>query len=515
MSVDTRHPLYLEFDEDWIQLRRTYRGERIVKNAGFEYLPPTSGMLADGVTKTNSPGFKAYSAYRLRARVPDMVKEAIESMLGVMHNKPPSIELPARMEGMRERATLRNESLEVLLRRINEEQLITGRLGLLLEVPDAAPEMGTPILPLIALYQAEDIINWDEGEVDQTRPDSLNLVVIDETEDVRMRDFEWESVEKHRVLVLGDPLANEQQGEGVYRVGVFRDKTDFNEEALIEPSIGGQTLNEIPFKFVNTRDITPTPDEAPLLGLSNLVLTIYRAEADYRQALFLQGQDTLVKIGNAGSTEGDTTRVGAGAVIELPLGGDAKFIGVDSQGLTEMRESLQNDYQTGNQKAGALLEAVSRSAESGEALRVRVAARTASLNQIALTGAFALQDILRIEARWVGANPDEVIVKPNLDFVDDIMAGQELTQIMAAKGLGSPHSLESIHGLMHERGLTKMTFEEEIEQMEREAEGGLPGAVAAGEQDESATADGETDEDEETAGGGGGGGGGDDDEDDS
>ena len=98
MAVDSKHPLYSEFLADWEQLRDCYRGERIVKEAGTRYLPATSGMESDGMETTTSPGFKAYVAYRTRARYPDFVKEAVESMLGVMHNKPPQIELPAKME---------------------------------------------------------------------------------------------------------------------------------------------------------------------------------------------------------------------------------------------------------------------------------------------------------------------------------------------------------------------------------------------------------------------------------
>lgn len=479
MSVDSKHPLFVEFDQDWLQLRDTYRGERIVKERGFPYLPPTAGMVDDGITNTNAPGFRAYVAYRMRARFPELVKEAVEAMVGVMHHKPPSIELPAKLEPLREKATLRNESLDMLLRRINEEQLITGRLGMLLEIPEAA---GVP-LPFVALYRAENMINWDEGERDETELESLNLVVIDESEDERIGGFNWKHVQKHRVLILGDPIENEPQGEGVYRVGVFRDRANFSEADLLTPSIAGVTMGRIPFVFVNTKDIVPTPDEAPLLGLSNLTLTIYRGEADYRQALFMQGQDTLVTIGST-LDDGTERRIGAGAEIPLPQGGDAKFIGVDSQGLPEMRAALENDYTAGNQKAGALLEAVSRAAESGEALRVRVAARTASLNQIALAGAFGLQELLRMAAEWVGANPDEVVVEPNLDFVADIMPGTELTAIMTAKGLGAPISLQSIHELEAERGLTQKTWEEELAELEDEAEKGLPGAMLAGAQDE-------------------------------
>ena len=103
-----------------------------------------------------------------------------------------------------------------------------------------------------------------------------------------------------------------------------------------------------------------------------------------------------------------------------------------------------------------------RSVESGEALQMRVAARTATLNSIALTGAFALQSILRIAARWIGANPDEVIVTPNLDFADEQLEGKTLVDFMNAKMLGAPISIESIHKVMQDRGLTDFSLEQEL-----------------------------------------------------
>lgn len=465
MAVNSKHPLYSEYLNDWETVRDAYRGERIVKSKTTRYLPASSGMYLDGYPDPNTPGWKSYRAYLTRALFPDLVSDAVEAMIGVMHHKPPVIELPAVMEDLREKATLKGESLQMLLRRINEEQLVTGRLGILVDMPET-PTKGR-VLPYIAMYQAETILNWDQGRRDGIAVDNLNLVVLDETEHERTQDFEWESVEKYRVLVLGDPTENEPKGQGIYRAGVFRDNNaTFNESALITPSIRGSTLDLIPFTFINSKDIVPDPDDPPLLGLANLVLAIYRGEGDYRQSLFMQGQDTLVVIG--GSSE-DEVRTGANSHISVPMGGDAKYIGVDSTGLSEQRSALENDYARASQKGGQLMDSVSRERESGDALKIRVAARTATLNQIALAGAFGLQSALRNIAVWIGADPEEVVVTPNLDFVDDTLNGKELVDLMTARQLGAPISLRSIHKLQQDKGLTEMDYEEEVSEIESEA----------------------------------------------
>lgn len=457
MAIDSKHPLYQKHLPDWVMCRDSYDGERAVKDKGIAYLPPTSGQELDGM-QPNAIGYKAYLSYKARAVFPDFMQTAVETLIGLMWQNPPTIELPKQMEPMLEKATTKGESLLQLLRRINEQQLVTGRVGLLADLPPT-PDPVNPI-PYIALYKTEDIINWDGGTREEVLTDSLNLVVLCESGEERDSKFQWVYKEKYRVLILGDAEANE--ATGVYKVGVFDGKTEFNEESLVEPSIRGTTLKKIPFTFINSKDIIENPDNPPLLGLVRLCMTIYRTEADYRQSLFMQGQDTLVVLG---ATEEDSHRVGAGAALNLPIGGDAKFIGVSSNGLSEQRLAIENDKKQAATKSGQLVDTSSKSKESGDALKTRMAAQTATLNQIAQSGAEGLQTILRTIAEWMNINPDEVKVTPNLDFINDEMLGKDLVDIMTAKTMGAPIALETIHELMQDRSLTELSFEDEMDKI--------------------------------------------------
>lgn len=474
MSIQSYHPQYSVYSPDWVLCRDAYNGERVVKNKGTTYLPATAGMIADGMQNTKSPGYLAYEAYKTRAVYHEYMKEAVETMIGIMWSKDPVIELPAAMEAMLETATIKGETMYQLLRRINEQQLITGRLGLLLDLP-TTPQPVNSVLPYIAMYEAENIINWDDGRREEVEKDTLNLVVLDESEYQRTEDFEWEWEHKYRVLALGDVAENELTG--VYKVGVFiGTQINFSEEKMEVPVVVGNPLTEIPFVFVNSKDIVATPDNPPLAGIARLCMAIYRGEADYRQSLYLQGQDTLVIIGATGD---DDYRVGAGTTIQLPTGGDAKFVGVSSSGLAEQRQALENDKMVITSKAGQLIDTRSKQKESGAALEMRIGAQTATLNQIAITGAGALEKILKSAAEWLGLNPEEVSVMPNLDFADVEMTPAELVQYMSAKNLGAPIAKSTIHEIMRSRGVTEKTLEEELAEIEAEAPA-LTGTEAGG-----------------------------------
>jgi hypothetical protein len=457
MSIASVHPQYSLVFLDWQLMRHVHDGERAVKDAAFTYLPATPGQKRDGLEKGNK-GRAAYDAYKLRAVFPGFVTEAVKSLIGIMHHNPPTIELPAVMEPLREKGTVFGESLELLLRRINEQQLIAGRIGLLADLQKGAQ------LPCIATYEAETVINWDNGQVDDPTLQSLNLVVLDESEFVRVNYFEWQKEIKHRVLMLGDPLKDEESG--VYAQGLFLEaQATFDQAQMIVPEIRGSKLQQIPFVFINSTDLLPDPLKPPLLELGNLCLAIYRGEADYRQHLFMQAQDTLVVIGGDDEEE---YQVGAGAAINIPSGGDAKFVGVNSAGLSEQREALVNDKARAAQLSGSLIDTTSRAKESGDALRIRVAAQTASLPRIAMAGAEGLQTLLRIIAQWVGANPDEVIVTPNLDFAETGLTIADLLQLTQAKSGGAPISDESLHAILVENDLTSLKFEEEMAKLAEE-----------------------------------------------
>lgn len=481
--LNAHNPRYTERLLDWEEMEETYAGERAIKLRSTVYLPPTPSMLFDGMT-TGQPGRAAYEAYLQRAVFPGEVKHAVEGLIGIMHRKQAQIEVPERMRPMLERMTVDGEDVHTLLRKINEAQLVTGRMGLLLEIPDG---VGPDKLPFVATYAARTVINWSTWRPENSHLE-YDVVVLDETSDVQTPNLDWRREEKYRVLAMAQSMSRRgafpqiTQATG-YVAGVAT-SADPNSAAFTQPSLAGRTLDKIPFVMANAIDVHPDPSAPPLLGLADLCLAIYRGEADYRTALFMQGQETLVIIGLDDVTaeeEKTETRVGAGAVLYLPDGGDAKYVGVTADGLEAMRKGLDADYMKAGERGMRLMDTSEGGGQqSGDALRQRIAAKTASLVTIAEAGGAALQTILRHAAVLLGEDPEKVTVAPNKDFANEIMTGRELMEWAQAKQMGAPISWRSVHEIIKLREASKMTFEEEQAEIELEEPVGVPSSTGAG-----------------------------------
>lgn len=448
-AVETKHPDYVARAEQWRLMRDTAGGEGEVKEAGEGYLPQPSGFSAQA-----DGGKKLYTAYQLRAQFPEIVSPTIHGMVGVIHRTEAQIEMPPAMEPLWERATKDGLPLEALHRRITAELLTTGRYALL---ADASTEGSD--LPWLAGYTAEALINW---------ADDRTLFVLDES-GLRREGFRWEAQRRFRVLEMKD---------GAYTVQTFTGSEMTASERLEPRGKGNVKLTEIPFVVIGARDLSLPPELPPLMGVSRSAIALYQLSADYRWQLFMTGQETLVVInGDAPSA------VGAGAVIALrqvsddsgKLGGtpDVKYVGPAGTGIAAHRTAIQDERAAAAQ-AGARLfnSSENKTAESGDALRIRFAAETATLTSIAQASAQGLEKALRHIAVMIGHKPEEVTVKPNLSFVDSTLTPQEAAQLVSVWQSGALSKQTLYENLQRgELASAERSFEEEQELIAAEGAG--------------------------------------------
>lgn len=486
-KIENRIPTHPEYDAVrplWDQMRVTSAGEQAVKGAGSTYLPKTMGQEADAVN-----GQKYYDAYKTRAVYYEYLRDTQSDMIGLLTKEPTTFEVPPRLEPYIERASSEGEGISELQRRVFDEQLVPSRGGLLLEVET---DKGMDTTPVSVLYSAERIVNWDD---DNTPP---RWIVLDESRNVR-EDNSLARVLKTEYLLLALD-GNDQYY--TYRFKTWPSEFDMDDPgeptedtegvgALVYPELIGERLSVIPFTFFNATTVTPDVELPVLLSLSNLTLSVYRGEADYRQTLFMQGQETLFLKGFS-FEERANLRMGASSFIATNNAeADAEFIGISAEGLTESRES-QESLKTECKNLG--VELIENGAESGAALNTRLTVRTASLSDIARVAAAALAQQLKYAALWLGLSQDEIDaikVTAATDFSSSNAQPKEILELWAVVQQGGM-TLEDYHRWLSENDFTELQFQDWYDMVQ--TTGGLALGDFGGDMDEDEEEGGEDDE---------------------
>jgi hypothetical protein len=459
MTTIAKHPEYTHALPYWEQLRDTIEGERAVKEAGVKYLPATEGMLQVQSVKDRD---KIYDAYKGRAVFPNIVEETIEGILGLMADKKAKIELPEKLLPYEDQITPDGLDLQALLRFVNRQQVEYGRVGILIDVKDGGTSQD---LPYMSTYAATAIVNWDSEFVGGE--EVLKFVVLDESSFVfNEGSADWELKALYRVLVLVNGVYGQYTTSEESQVTATPD-----EELLTFPSVAGRTLNAIPFVFANSRDTTTTVPKPPLLSISNLSLSAYRQDADYRAALYFAGQPTLTATG-VEKSDVQGAVIGSHAML-YSSNPQAKFAYCETAGnAIDASKTAVDDLKSDAIRRGVSF--VEQGVESGKALENRMASKTASVRTIVETGRDALMTALWFVCEWVVAPYDDIVIEPNTDFINDNLTAQDLQSLMNSKNLGAPISFESIHGWMKDRGYTGLDWEDEQERILEELTGLVP-----------------------------------------
>jgi hypothetical protein len=446
-------------------------GEKQIKLKGDKYLPKTSAQVND------DPQGKAYEAYKTRAIYYNYPLDVLSAALGMLSREPSDFEkMPSNIKPLEDSATPDNEPFQEVLSDIHEGQIAYGGMGLLVDIPAAsAGAVEGNVIPYLVEYPRNTIVNWSEEKGADGRK-HLRMVTLNESSFEIQKGGSHLWVEKYRMCALDE---NGQYWTGVLNASQINavDSKTFNPPALdgVEdpyPSYGSNKLDYIPFVPINVTDLRIRPQVSPILDICDLSVALYRATADHKQALFMQGQATGW---GTGITEADREKIGVlGATAFLTASNpQAKFgyLEVDGEGLTEMREDSDDLKETIASKGVALLDTTGT--ESGKALSIRSGSKTAFLKTIAITAAQGMRMALTMASSWMtGQDPreiteDDLKVVPNLDFTEDDTSNvaKEILDLMAGKNMGAPVSLKTIHAYAARKELTTMNFEDEMAEL--------------------------------------------------
>jgi hypothetical protein len=443
MGVDAQHPDYADNQERWTMMRACEEGEERVKQDGETWLPKPSGFTVQA-----DNGAEFYKGYKLRATFPDILHPTLNGMLGVIHRveaKITGLEEGKPLAYMWERATRYDAlPLEAFHRRITAEILLMGRYAILTDAPsEETASAANKGLPYLCGYSAEQLINWSQFDRD--------LFVLDESRKVHVEgdEFSWIDEKRFRVLRVTDGVYTNQQ----------YDKDSAGGELITPQARGNKPLEEIPLVVVGPRELSvQNIERPPLHGVARASISIYRLDADYRWQLFNSGQETAVIIG--GDPEHMPAVMGSGVIIGVPLQGDVKYACASGVGIEAHRQAISDERQNAVAAGVKLFETAK--AESGDALRLRASANTATLTTIAQASAAALERALRYAAMFVGQDPNEIVVKPNLAFVDTKMATKDASDLVAVWQSGAFSHLTLYENLQRgEIASSERTYEEE------------------------------------------------------
>jgi hypothetical protein len=419
MAVQDFHPDYIKYEPQWKACRDAAEGQYAIHKAGSLYLPYLSGQTQD-----------EYNSYRARALFYEATGRTIQGLTGMIFRKPPEIE-HGGMEDFDSDVTLDAMSLRGFAEDLTGEVMTVGRVGVLIEYPQAATAEMTlaqaqalNMRPYFVKFKTENIRNWKVGRINnQLKITEIRLSeIVEENSD----DFDSVTIEQIRVL----DLFNEN-----YRVRIYRkdEKTakwvQFEDDFF--PIRNGAYMSEIPFVFISTNGTGQAVESPPLMGLVNINISHYRSTADLEHGAHFTGLPTAIITGiQADDAKGEFKIGSSTAWLFSNPDADAKYLEFTGQGLSALVERLTAKEGQMASLGAQMLAPDARRNESTDTASMRHMGENSILANIAQAISEGVNICLEVAAEWMGVAKSEIEL--NRDFSPTPMTPQMLTALVAS-----------------------------------------------------------------------------------
>lgn len=416
MAVDTKHSEYNENCEVWERCKHASQGQDEVHEYGVTFLPRLSGQTD-----------AEYHSYKQRALYFNATARTIDGLTGMLFMKPEAVVAPNAMADIIADVTMSGLSLHQFAEIVAEEIITIGRAGVLVDYPPItnaitlAQAQAQGARPYATMYDAESIINWKKGRINNV--EHLTLVVLEEENEIPIDEFESKCEPQWRVLDLF---------EGAYRQRLFR-KDKRGEFIIIDelyPQINGALLTKIPFEFFGVRGNTPCVDKPSLLDLVDVNLSHYRTTADYEHGLHFTGLPTPVVTGYYSDDQAAQLKIGSGTAWLLPdPQSKAFYLEFTGQGLGELREALRAKETMMAVLGARILAPEKRAAEAAQTASIHRSSENSVLASIAQSLSIGLTNVMILLRDWSGIAGD-VSVELNRDFIPNSMSAQDVDSLV-------------------------------------------------------------------------------------
>jgi hypothetical protein len=417
-----RNQNHTELTYSRFQVRDCVKGSNSIKRQNEIYLPMPSGMMnmqtptsvaqanstqgSRSMSMTQMPWYHenpAYRAYLHRARFPDITGAIMRGLTGIITKVRPEFKLTPPVQSLEDDATICNKSLVEMYGYAIGEVMQVGKICYVLDVTSKNEFK-------IALYSAERHVDWAYEIIDGEK--RLTRSVFIETFD---SDADDEVAIEYKII---NSIAVYQR----YKAGM-----PFGDEEIIIHR--GKTLSRLPIFFSGATNNEADVDIIPLVGVSDISLTIYRKDADLSQAQYMTCNPTLFIYGvsedSAPQMIGSTVTV----CISNP-NAKAEYPATDTSALDHVKGAIEGLYDEAIGMGAQVLGVGKKSAESAEALSIREASSGATLITIVDLVSKSISDILTFASEWAGSG--EVEFDGSIDFADYNLSAQQLTALVSS-----------------------------------------------------------------------------------
>ncbi len=417
------HHDYLRLQRNWDFVQACYSGTDSIKDrkAAQTYLPMLRREREEFL-KSPDQISRHYELRKSFACFENFFKPVIDDIVGIMQKNEPTVkfgvdddsESPEEVREIRWYGNQYNDGLTGLKYRLNFNQALYGRYGLLLDIvtdPDGLnPKFCITEYPALKIY---------DGEARKERPDrpeTLRFVLLNESTYVFNRESkDHEMLNRWRVLGLDAhgryyQSVLESTGNGHQAEWLKFDLDNPPADRTFYPMFKGRFLNFIPFTVCNVNRIGFNEwQNPPYEDVAHIAVNNYQIDSIYKQALQNHATPTLV-VSNASN---ESEKVYLGGVIWAKGAGsnpvNVSLLETSGNGLAEMRSA--KEFGKSALKYSSIRDLLdgAGAGASGEAIKLRTASGTANIAAMDNAGALAIEEQLVYAAIWAGATPEEAM----------------------------------------------------------------------------------------------------------
>lgn len=417
MPVNTEHEDFKKSKNRWQICRDAIAGEDVVKQRGTAYLPRLEGQSNDD-----------YNAYKMRAMYFNATGRTKDGIVGMIFRKDPIVSGTNDRKTLEIRVTKYGKSLLGLSRLLTGEIMSVGRVGVLLDAPNA--NNGRTGQASFAVYTTESIKNWETYINPVSGFEQLTMVVLEEIiKEVKVTDkFYLEEKVQYRVLELTN---------GVYTQTIYAIEGGVEKKGVtVTPRANGRTMDYIPFKFISISGATNGEIvKPPLYDIATVNMSHYRSSADLEHGRHFTGLPTAWV---AGFPKDTILQVGSGVawVSEDPKA-TAGYLEFTGQGLMALENAMKEKSKIMAILGARLLEEQqTKTSEAVDTHRLRKAGENNIVAIIAKSISGGITDILSWMQDWRVGFPKNLKIELNTDYVQTKMSSDELIALIKAWQVG-------------------------------------------------------------------------------